>query len=225
MRAAFVIRFHYPQNDVGFEWRFSYFRSMVLPRILAQDIQDFEIAIWCNPWHHNQFLMLSERIRVFGVRPEADGYVRPEDRERARKFHIDFTYWRDVVGLEDYDLQIGLDSDDLISKNYLSRIVSEVRLAKSDSLHICFQPLMFNLSNLTQYETSLSYGPEAGSPFFAIYQKGREAFKFAYEYSHLTLGKHFNKSVCIDSGYCWFTIHDFNASTRLPPGSRPLLNP
>ncbi|TPL80670.1 glycosyltransferase [Mesorhizobium sp. B2-3-12] len=225
MDTAFIIRFHYGPSDQRFDWRFAYFRSIVLPRILSQTVKEFEIAIWCNPWHQDMFLALSDKIRVFGVRPEADGFIRPEDAERAAEYHIDFTYWRDVVGLPPYRIQIGLDSDDLIRRDYLDRIHREISKSRSNSLHICFQPMIFNLENLTQYDLKADYGPEAGSPFFAIVQNEGAGYIFSYEQSHLKLPKFFANSVKVEPGYCWFTIHDSNASTRLPSTSSPILNP
>jgi hypothetical protein len=225
MRTAFIIRFHYAIDDPRFDWRLAYFRSVVLPRILSQTIEEFEIAIWCNPWHHDLFRSLSKKIRVFGVRPEADGFVRPEDVERAQKYHIDFTYWRDVVGLPPYELQVGLDSDDLIREDYLERIHKEISSRTLDYLHLCFQPMIFNLSNLTQYDYIANYGPEHGSPFFALLQRDTSKYIFSYEYSHLKLPSFFDESLWIEPGYCWFTIHDGNASTRLPATSSPVLNP
>ena len=224
MKAAFIIRLHYADNDPRFEWRFAYFSSMVLPRLLAQSEQDFDIAIWCNPWHQRQLLALSDRIRVFGVRPEVDGFIRPEDQARAGRFHIDFTYWRDVVGLAPYELQIGLDSDDLVHEHYFARIMREVRARPTGSLHVGFQPLLFNLPNLTQYDYKARYGPQHGSPFFAILQRDLSKFYFAYEYSHLRLPAFFDESITVPEGYCWFSIHGQNASTHLPPSSEPLLN-
>lgn len=225
MDTAFIIRFHYREHDPDFDWRFSYFRSAVLPRILAQTEQDFEIAIWCNPWHHALFKSLSEKIRVFGVRPEAEGLIRSEDRARADKFHIDFTYWKDVVDLPAYDLQIGLDSDDLIHECYVARILEEVKVHGDGSLHICFQPMIFNLANRTYYDFKFRYGPEKGSAFFALLQKDKSKFLFAYEHSHLKLPSLFDRSVTIPEGYCWFTAHDRNASSRLPADSVPIPNP
>lgn len=225
MQAAFIIRFHYKQTDNDFDWRYSYFRAIVLPRLLDQTNQDFEIAVWCNPWHHKHFLSLSDKIRVFGVRPEVDGYIRPEDRERASRFHVDFTYWRDVIGLPPYDLQIGLDSDDLIRETYVSRIFQEIDKHKRGSLHIGFQPMVFNLKNLSQYDFKAKYGPEHGSPFFALLQPDKRSFIFAYEHSHLKMPAFFDRTVSIPEGFCWFSIHDRNASTQLPVSSAPLLNP
>jgi hypothetical protein len=223
--AAFVIRFHYPEHDPRFEWRIAYFQSLVLPRILGQTDQDFDIAIWCNPWHRSRVEALSRRIRVFGVTAESEDFVRPEDRERARKFHIDFKYWKDIVGLPEYEIQIGLDSDDLIRSDYLERIRKEFDRWPDGSAHICFQPLVFNIDNLTQYDYKPRYTTENGSPFFAIRQRDTSSYIFAYEYSHLQLPRLFAQTAVVEPGYCWFTIHGANASTRLLDSSDPILNP
>ena len=225
MDAAFIIRFHYNEGDPRFDWRFAYFRSVVLPRILAQSEQGFDIAVWCNSWHRSLFLALDQKVRTFSVRPEVDGYVRPEDRERATRYHIDFTYWRDVVGLPPYEIQMGLDSDDLIRCDYVERAFKEINRAGGVSSHVCFQPLVFNLGNLTQYDYKPQYGLGSGSPFFAIRQTDRSNYIFAYEYSHLHLPRHFGQSTTVEAGYCWFTIHGANASTMFRADSQPILNP
>lgn len=222
MTAAFIIRFHYPEDDPRFAWRLAYFKAMVLPRLLAQTYSDFDIAIRCNPAHDHEFAGLAPRLRVFHVQGEAEQY---REQNGARYF-LDFVPWASVEDLPQYDLQMGLDSDDLIRSDYVERIMRELKEANpagDKKVHISFQPGLFDLKTLRQYEMPQRYGPRCGSAFFALYQPYDSAvYHFAYEASHRYLYRLAEQSLCItEPGYCWATTHDRNESTRLTRSPNP----
>jgi len=224
---AVIIRFHYPKDNPKFEWRFSYFRSMVLPRLLSQDNQNFVIAIWCEDWHRKRFEGLSDRIVTFDIKTSAKGFIRPEDRDRSKEhgglYFIDFTYWKDVVGLDEYDIQTGIDSDDLIIRNdFIDRIEIECSRAPG-SLHISFQPYVFETRTLRTYDYPIKYSPTKGSPFFSLYQPDKDNYRFAFEDSHLKMGNFADESILIKEGYCAFSAHDFNESSTVPEGSTQVM--
>src|SRR3989304_6316699 len=216
-----VIRMHYPRGDPKFEWRFDYFKLMVLPRLLNQTFQDFDIGIRCNPVHYRRFLELSPKIIPFTVTKEAEGYIRPEDRERAKpyggEYFIDFVEWKDVVGLEKYDIQTGLDSDDLILRDdYLEFIQRECRHAHRRSLHLNFTPTIFDLKSLRSFPSQFHYSsPDRGSMFLSLYQPDKTDYKFIYHDSHFKMGKFADKSITIPESFVAQTVHDFNESTTL----------
>jgi hypothetical protein len=215
MKAAFIIRFHYEEGDPRFAWRLAYFKAMVLPRILAQTHGDFDIAIRCNPAHDHEFLMpkLAERIRTFHVKGEAARYR----TIGSKRYFLDFVPWRDVEDLPAYDLQMGLDSDDLIDEGYVARIMYELK--KKDpgkAAHVSFQPELFDLRTLKKYRMTQRYSPTFGSAFFALYQPHKGIrYRFAYEASHLKLHEFAESSVTVEEGYCCATTHDMNESTKL----------
>jgi len=220
---AVIIRFHYKKDDPRFDWRFAYFKSMVLPKLLAQDNKDFDIAIWCESHHKDLFRGLSNRIVTFDIRKSAKGHIRPEDKDKAKEYgglyFIDFTHWEDVLRLKKYDIQTGIDSDDLILRHdFIDRVEEECSKAQS-SLHLSFQPYAFKVSSLKTYSYALRYGTTKGSPIFSLYQPDKDRYYFAYEDSHLKMGNYADESRVVPEGYCAFSVHDINESTSIPEGS------
>lgn len=210
MKTAFIIRFHYEENDPRFAWRFSYFRDAVLPRILAQTDQDFEIAIRCNPAHDQIFKDLSDRIRVFHVKDEFAAYKR-------EKYFYDFVPWDRVIDLPRYELQLGLDSDDLIEPFYLQRLRQMLRgMPDHETTHICFQPELLDVKTGKVHPIKQIYSRGRGSAFFGIYQpEGTEPYIFAYSESHLTIDRNFINSIVMPEGACFASCHDLNESTHI----------
>lgn len=210
MTHGVIIRFHYEKGDPRFGFRLAYFKAMVLPRLLAQTNQNFQIAIRCNPCHEKILKNLSEKITTFRVRNEAERFR----MIKTKKYFVDFAPWHQVLGMAKYDIQSGLDSDDLVSENYIEtiqRIVMEHPANKS--LHISFQPEIFNSETLKTYPIGSTYTEKRGSAFFSIYQPDKNHYKFAYEKSHLFIGKDMDKSIIMPKGFCWATVHGNNYST------------
>ena len=210
MKTAFIIRFHYEENDPRFAWRFQYFKESVLPRILAQTEQDFEIAIRCNPAHDQLFKDLSEKIRVFHVRGEYVAY-------KKEKYFYDFVEWDRVIDLPRYELQLGLDSDDLIEPNYLEWVRKTRRgMPDHETTHICFQPQLLDVKTGEIHPIKQVYSSTKGSAFFAIYQPATvEPYVFAYQESHLTIGRHFTNKIVMPEGICFASCHHLNESTHI----------
>ena len=95
LTCAFIIRFHYKQDDQRFEWRLKYFEGEVLPRIRAQTEKGFDICVRCNPVHYEIFESLG--CKPFHVKNEYAGYVLSENR--TAKYFYDFVKWEDCVDL------------------------------------------------------------------------------------------------------------------------------
>lgn len=212
MTHALIIRFHYPKDDKRFGWRLDFFKAMVLPRILGQTYDKFDIAIWCNEWHKEIFESLSARIKTFDTKTD------PTKREGG--YFKDFVPWADIRGLEKYDIQSGLDSDDLISRNYMETARKKIdewcKKSPDKSLFLSFQPCLFDLETLKTYSMRTRYNRKNGSAFFSIYQPDKEKFRFAYEAGHWRgLPKLFYRSIALPEGKCWATVHGLNESTNL----------
>lgn len=208
---AVIIRFHYEKNDPRFEWRFQYFKDKVLPCLLEQTVSNFDIAIRCNPWHADLFKDLSPRIVVFHVKGEHVSF-----KQGGRKqYFFDFVPWENVEGLPEYEIQYGLDSDELISPDYIEGFQKAIEANKSaGSLHLCYQPELIDVRTGKVFSIGQTYTPTMGSAFFAIYQPhGSKPYRFAYEHSHLTLGSLFTKSIVLPIGKCWASVHNYNEST------------
>lgn len=209
---AVIIRFHYDQNDKRFEWRFQYFKDHVLPCLLEQTVSNFDIAIRCNPWHADLFKELSPRIIPFHVKDEHTSY-----KQKGRKsYFFDFIPWENVIDLPEYEIQYGLDSDDLITPDYIETLQKVIEGWKPEvsTLHVSFQPELLDVKTQKVSPIGQEYSPEKGSAFMAIYQpRGTEPYRFVYEQSHLTLGSLFEKSITLPKGKCFASVHSYNEST------------
>jgi hypothetical protein len=213
MKTAFIIRFHYEENDPRFEWRFNYFVDAVLPRIKAQTVQVDDICIRCNAWHKDRFEKLG--LKTFYVKDE---FVKYKDSGTGKKYFHDFVSFDRVVGLEKYDVQFGLDSDDLIEPDYVSLMIAKIEQYADrhpgKSLHLCFQPQTINIRNgKAEIKPMREYTPTRGSAFMSLFQPDKENYTFVYCESHMTLWKHADASFVLPVGYCMATIHDINEST------------
>ena len=218
-----IIRMHYPIDSPKFDWRFSYFASMVLPRLLRQKNQDFDIAIRCNPAHADLFRSLSDRIIPFTIRPEAEGKIKEGYERKARRFFVDFIPWADVMGLEKYRIQTTLDSDDLLLRtDYIDKIEETFKGLKT-SAHLSFQPYIFQVSTLRVFTCPIKYNRDKGSAFYSIYQPNESDYIFAYDTSHLKMSRKFKQKFFINEGYCAFSVHHANSSSYLYRASKPIL--
>jgi glycosyltransferase involved in cell wall biosynthesis len=220
---AVVVRFAYPESYPRdkLEWRFSYFRSMVLPRLLSQRNQRFVIAVRTAVEFAQRFRELSERIVTFCVKPGFEnwipsGYDPREFAEKRERHHVDFVPWEAIDGLEQYDIQTSVDSDDLILRNdFIDRIEQECWRRPDESAHVQFQPCLFDVQSLAFYESRGQYNSENGSPVYSIYQPKKSEFVYVGQDSHLRIGKLTRRSVVVDLGYVAMSTHSSNASTHL----------
>lgn len=209
-KIGFIIRFHYEKEDPRFEWRLKYFISDVLPRIRKQSVINFDICIRCNEWHREIFEKL--RLKTFKV---VDEYVAYKGNvTNTKKFFYDFISWDRVVGLDKYDIQVGLDSDDLIEKKYLEKALEKIEKYDNGkkSIHICFQPKFYYLKDKTSRPFP-KYTENVGSAFMVLYQPDKENYRFIYEESHLSIIKKADIKVVMPVGDCMATCHEFNEST------------
>jgi hypothetical protein len=227
LTTAFIIRMHFKKEDPRWSWRLAYFQSIVLPKILSQRDQDFDICIRANKHHEKELLALSPKIKVFDVDPKKKNWVKPGYEAKIKKYFVDFVNFEDIIGLDRYDIQIGIDSDDMpIRDDFVTRIKKEVEKDRERSLHISFQPQIFQPSTLRVYECPFEYGVSTlkGSPVFAIYQplKGK-GYMYAYEDSHLLLPRYMNKAIRIEDDYCVYSVHECNSSTSLNRNSKQIM--
>jgi len=202
-----IIRFHYEKNDPRFDWRLAYFKAMVLPRILSQSYKNFDIAIWCNPEHDEIFKALSSRIKVFHSKIDT---VKYKERANGKKYYYDFVQFEDLEGLEKYDIQTGIDSDDLMGEHYMRNIAMIMK--GKVSIHISYQPKTFNIKTFA-VKPMMQYHHRRGSAFLSLYQPDKKNYKFLYCDSHIGMWKYAQKRITLPAGHCWATIHYLNEST------------
>lgn len=207
---AIITRFHYPEGDNNYKWRFDYYKNEVLPRLLAQTDNDFDIWIWCEPWQKTRLEQLHYKIHTFSAT-----YAK-----RDSHLFIDYTPYSSTEGLPMYAIQIGLDSDDLVRPNFIKRVHE---LCQGEfTRHISFQPKKYDIKTGKKYLMD-QYTINRGSPIFAHYQPdylfGRagaeENFKFAYHTSHLRMPLLAQEVILVPEGLVFMSIHDLNDSTKI----------
>lgn len=210
---AIITRMHYPKDERRWPFRIGYFRDEVLPRLLRQTFHQFAIAVWCEPWHEAEVRSLSDRIATFQVNARTRYKV-----ANGKRYFVDFAPWSAVTGIPRFDVQVGLDSDDLVREDFMQRVDQEItEHAGLGSLHVSFQPELYDARTRKTGPIGSTYGPRKGSAFFALYQPPFSArpYRFAYEDSHLKLWRFADKSVTVEKGYCWATAHGANESTGI----------
>lgn len=227
MKTAFIIRMHYAKDHPKWKWRLAYFQAMVLPKLLSQKDQDFDICMWVNSFHAEEVKALSPKIKIFNTVNEQSVPADTRHKFKRGRYFVDFIDYKYLEGLDQYDIQIGLDTDDMILRNdFVTRIKQECERSGDQSLHISFQPAVFHAPTLRTFESPIEYGVDGkmGSAIFALYQPNRKAkYVFAYHDSHLRLPLYAKRKLSIDEGYCAYSVHDCNESTYLLPNSKQIL--
>lgn len=218
MKTAFIIRMHFKKDDPRWPWRFAYFRSIVLPLLLNQRDDDFDICIRVNKHHAKEVQALSDRIKIFDAKPSKQGYIKPGYEQKVKNgYFVDFLDYEDLVGLEKYEIQIGIDTDDLILRDDLIiRCQYEFCSNPDKTQHISFQPHIFHTPTMSFYECPIKYGVQRGSPIYALYQPlDSEHYIYAYEDSHLKLPQMVERASRIEEGFCAYSVHGYNTSTEM----------
>jgi hypothetical protein len=200
----------YEENDPVFEERLALYRTLCLPRLRLQTVKDFDILILCNEKHAKFFKELG--LKTIHTR---DGFL----GHRPRGLYNSFTPYENIKGLDKYDIQTSLDSDDLVSDNYIWRIEKAIESEGYDkSLHIFFQEELYNPHTFERKSMRIRYGVPPnnwGSAFFSLYQPNKDNYVYIGTETHLHMGKYADKSILIGEGYCWATIHGNNDSTTM----------
>lgn len=215
---AMLIRMCYGEDypEEARRWRFEYFRTAVLPRILRQRGPEFDLWVWVNPDHADEIKSWSPRINTFTVRTPR---MALESRHQ----------WSNVVGVPRYPIQVRLDSDDLIGPHYVKVAVAELNEMHAARSLVWLQPYKLDL------ETGLVYwcAPKRGrgaysavrpSAFLALKQPTtKSGYTWVYGIGHTRMHILVNQVSSISEGYCWATCHGFNDSTHVYPGRDRLI--
>lgn len=204
-KIAVITRFHYEKDGLEYRWRLDYYRDKVLPRLLAQFDQEFDIWIWCEPWQDDELKALSPKINTFRATYE----------ERDSHLFIDYTEFKNTLGLPKYPIQVGLDSDDLVRAGFIGYVQQLCDL--DETTHISFQPFKLDIKTKKCYRMD-QYTEKRGSPIFAFYQPDysfKKDFIFAYHTSHLRMPELAKKKIIVPEGYVEMSIHGKNDSTKI----------
>lgn len=202
-RHAVIIRLHYSPDNPIIPWRFAFFRSMVLPRILNQTNRDFDLWIVCHPEHLNQIRDFDLNINICCT-PEF-----PHNIGSVKKNFNDI--------MPHYEIQTSMDSDDLVSLMYIARIKEEVNKTPNEKIVISFQPYKLDLLTMKRYKMWERYGPIKCSMFHSLYQPDLKDYDSILNFDHSFISDYIKNIVTIPEGYCDMTIHNSNWMTALEP--------
>jgi hypothetical protein len=207
MNQVVITRMLYAEDDPRFEKRLATYRAICLPRLERQTVRDFDISVLCNKAHADIF-------KKMGVIPSymKDGWL----GRKPNKFWSCLTTWDNIEGLEKYDIQTNIDSDDMLAPNYIWRIRKAIELDGGErSMHIHFQPRLFSFFTLEEKEQKKKYNNKEGSAFYSFYQPNKKNYVYIGETSHITAASFMDKTVLVGEGYCWIGIHDDNDSSSM----------
>jgi len=210
MKHILITRMLYAGDDPKFEERLALYKTLCLPRLKLQTEKNFDIGVLCNKAHANIF-------KDLGIIPfhRKDNWL----GQKPDRFWSCMTKWDEIEGLEKYDIQSNLDSDDLVSSEYIKRIQAavqkEINGGFTGSLHIHFQPRLFDLHTLTDGTQKKRYDDEEGSAFYSLYQPDKENYVYVGQDSHRRMASYMDKTILIGEGYCWMNIHGGNDSTTI----------
>lgn len=213
MKHAIIIRLKYPDCP-EFEWRFNYFASMCLPRLVNQTDQEFDLFVLCNPIHDERLMALSDKVNVLHADAKAVTLVDDYNRKSGESNSVEpFDYNMD------YEIQTRIDSDDLVHPDFVKVINATLKDARKMTL-LAFKPIRFNVNNLRLYYIHPKDGAYRKSQFLSLYNPDKSTF--IYERGHrnwATKVKKWGGDVKImPFGYCFLSLHNYNASCRPQPG-------
>ncbi len=205
-----ITRMIYAEDDPRFEERLSLYKMLCLPRLKLQTEKNFDIGVLCNKAHAHIF-------RDLGIIP----FHRTDDwtGQKLGRFWSCMTKWKELEGLGKYDIQTNLDSDDLVSSEFIKRIQTAIQREIDDgftgSLHIHFQPRLYDLYTFADKTQKKRYDDKEGSAFYSLYQPNKENYIYAGQDSHRRMSIYMDKSILIGEGYCWICVHESNDSTTM----------
>jgi len=186
MNHAVIIRMHYPECEAFYK-RLELFRSVCLPSFEAQTDKDFDIVVVCNEIHKHHF--------DYSIHPDVRSFYGDGLRDIKSKSVAPFDYELPHV------IQTRLDSDDFVSPDFIETIH-----ANQDVDMLCFKPI--KVKGKDRYRV---IAPDYKvSQFLSVKGKG-----FIYKYGHRSWWKHVDTWKVIDFGYCFLSVHNGNASTKI----------
>lgn len=200
---AVITRLHYADESM-FAKRLEMYKTTTLPSLKNQTDKDFDIWVWCEPKHDSIFHRIGVKTFHVNVRPEM---------QPVTKYYTDFAEWSDVSGLPEYDIQVGIDSDDYFQPGTIAKI-KELCIGDR-SIHISFQPQIEDSKTGMLYSMKRKYNENNGSPMYAFYQPNKDDYLFSYRDGHIRLPRKAQNNIILPVGYAVMTIHDNNETTGL----------
>lgn len=209
-RLTIITRLHYDLGNPKFAKRVELFKQHTLPSLLAQTDQDFDIWIWTEAHHDEAVKAIHPRINVF----HGNWVKREKAATGVKKYFIDYTPYKDIIGLPAYATQLNLDSDDTLSPDAVAEVKKHAQGDKI--LVISLQPLKIDLRTGKRYHMH-NYPGARCAPIFALYQplEHPKPFMFVNEFGHMRAGRHAEGKVALPEGFSFMNIADHNESTAI----------
>lgn len=202
MKHIVVTRMLYTDNDRFFK-RLELYKKYTLKSLKEQSVHNFDIAVLCNRKH-------KEAIRELGVIPFFVG--KDNFGQRDKTWHCKVS-WSEIEGLGKYDIQSNIDSDDWVCHKYIEKI-QELSVGDK-SIHIHFQPLLFNLKTQEIKAMRNRYDSNNGSAFYSLYQPDKTNYIYIGQDGHRRMQNYADKTIIICESYAYVGIHDDNDSTTM----------
>lgn len=180
-----------------FEWRFNYFAAMVLPRLQKQTVQDFDIRILAAPKYHKLLIHLDKTlIKPFVLHGDTFDYKTQGNfkNDDIKGFYEHKNFWY-------YRRQTRLDSDDLVTPDFVATIV------KQKTPYVSFQPMLFVTNTLQCKSMRHRYNSKKPSMFLSVLDYPECIYHRVFT--------RFNDQPCtvLPEGYAFMSIHDHNQGT------------
>lgn len=191
------------EDDKKFLARLELYKNILLKSLEAQTNQNFDIAVLCNRKHQ-------EFIKEIGVIPFFVGENNYGQKDKT--WHVKVP-WEEIEGLEKYDIQSNIDSDDYVSEEYIEIIQESCGGGKS--IHIHFQPILHNYITGEKKRMSNRYDKNTGSAFYSLYQPNKENYIYIGQDGHRRMQNYAEKTILIGEGHCFVGVHDSNDSTTM----------
>ena len=192
------------RNKKDFLERFELYKETALFSLRNQKSKNFDIGIKCNPKHAD--IIKKEFPNIITFYQEGFG------KRNKDGYYTDFVPWEKIRGLEKYDIQTSLDSDDMVSEDFIKIIEDNIK-EKKHSVHIHFQPVLIDNVTNEIVRMKTRYSSKKGSAFYSLYQP--EDYIFIGHDSHLKMPQYAKETILIDEGEVLIVIHDKNDSSNM----------
>lgn len=184
--------------------RIETYKANLLPVLLNQTEQNFDIGILCNKKHEKIIKSIHPRIIPF--------FTKKKPGKVGKCWHI-FSEWKDISGIKKYDIQTNIDSDDIISLDAIKIIKDSITERKSTHIH--FFPTLRDFYTGELRKVRIKYRDTQNSAFYSLYQPDKKNYIYIGQGSHTNFAKYAEKTILIPEGHYFVNIHDSNDSSTM----------
>jgi hypothetical protein len=198
MTHAMFIRLNYPEDYQSLKWRLSFFEAMVVPTLLRQTVQDFDIWVYCNMVHADRIKSMSDRLKVY------------------------HGHRTDDPAVPKYNIQTRHDSDDFLHPEYVAKTQEICRAHKKETpLVVSFQPYKMDVWSGARYRHD-RYNDQNTSAFQSLYiPDTAKEYRHVLSFNHRQIWQTYPDVVTVPLGYVTIGIHGMQQSTAIRGNNKP----